>query len=83
MSYPDERDYREWSEMKAEGIEVETMQEYVDEVRGFHDFDEPEPMDAEDYYLSDLAAWDAYLEEQADATTALRSYREIDCGGFD
>jgi len=43
-----ERDYREWSEMKAEGIEIETMQEYVDEVRGFHDFDEPEPYDPYD-----------------------------------
>lgn len=42
------RDYREWSEMKADGIEIETMQEYVDEVRGFHDFDEPEPPDPYD-----------------------------------
>lgn len=39
-----ERNYREWSEMKAEGIEIETMQEYVDEVRGLHDYP-PEPED--------------------------------------
>ena len=44
----EDKDYREWSEMKAEGIEVETMQEYVDEVRGFNDYDEPEPYDPYD-----------------------------------
>lgn len=32
---------RSWAEMKAEGIEIETMQEYRDEVRGLHDYDEP------------------------------------------
>lgn len=31
---------RSWAEMRREGIEVETMQEYRDEVRGLHD-DEP------------------------------------------
>lgn len=41
---------RSWAEMKAEGIEIETMQEYQDEVRGFHDHppDPPDPYD--DYY---------------------------------
>lgn len=28
---------RTWAEMKSEGIEIETMEEYRDEVRGFHD----------------------------------------------
>lgn len=59
--FEDVKDYREWSEMKAEGIEIETMQEYVDEVRGFHDY-EPEPMDAYDYDR-EFGARDAYYEE--------------------
>ena len=58
--------YREWSEMKADGIEIETMQEYVDEVRGLHDY-EPEPMDAYDYEMSGLAARDAYYEDLAES----------------
>ena len=48
LDAPQDRAYREWSEMKAEGIEIETMQEYVDEVRGFNDYDEPEPYDPYD-----------------------------------
>ena len=60
--------YREWSEMKADGIEIETMQEYVDEVRGFHDH-EPEPPDAEDDWREHGAA-DAYLEQQAELEEA-------------
>lgn len=28
---------RSWAEMKADGIEIETMSEYVAEVRGFND----------------------------------------------
>lgn len=59
-----DRDYRSWSEMKADGIEIETMQEYVDEVRGFNDYP-PEPMDPEDYER-EFGARDAYLEEQAE-----------------
>lgn len=34
---------RSWAEMKAEGIEIETMAEYANEVRGFNDYDPPEP----------------------------------------
>ena len=60
MSEP-RKGYREWSEMKADGIEIETMQEYRDELRGLHDH-EPEPLDAEDYERSQGAARDAYLE---------------------
>ena len=44
---------RSWGEMKAEGVEIETMQEYVDEVRGFNDdsmYDEP--ADAYDDYFN-------------------------------
>lgn len=29
---------RSWAEMKAEGIEIETMPEYQNEVRGFNDY---------------------------------------------
>lgn len=43
---------RSWSEMKAEGIEVCTMQEYRDEVMGFHDYP-PEPPDPYDDYYDD------------------------------
>lgn len=39
--------YRSWSEMKSEGIEIETMQEYIDEVRGFNDY-EPDFDDRDD-----------------------------------
>lgn len=42
---------RTWAEMKAEGIEIETMEEYRNEVRGFHD--DYEPLDAYDSYLDD------------------------------
>jgi hypothetical protein len=45
---------RSWSEMKAEGIEIETMAEYQNEVRGFHDY---EPMD--DY---DALEYDRYYD---------------------
>ena len=31
-------EYRDWSELRADGVEIETMQEYIDEVRGFHDY---------------------------------------------
>lgn len=42
---------RSWAEMKAEGIEIETMPEYVNEVRGLHDFaDPPEPDEYDDQY---------------------------------
>jgi hypothetical protein len=39
---------RSWGEMRAEGIEVETMAEYQAEVRGFNDMDPPEPPDPYD-----------------------------------
>lgn len=38
---------REWSEMKGEGIEIETMQEYIDEVRGMNDY--PAMYDDDEY----------------------------------
>ena len=40
---------RSWAEMRAEGIEIETMAEYQAEVRGFNDLDPPEPPDPYDY----------------------------------
>jgi len=42
---------RSWASMKAEGIEIETMAEYQNEVRGFNDY-EPDPPDPgdEDYF---------------------------------
>ncbi len=45
---------RSWQEMKAEGIEIETMTEYQNEVRGFNDYDPPEPDDYDpDYWWED------------------------------
>ena len=39
---------RSWGEMRAEGVEIETMQEYVNEVRGFNDDSMYDPHD--DYF---------------------------------
>jgi hypothetical protein len=50
---------RSWAEMKADGVEIETMAEYAAEVRGFSDFDPPEPPDP--YDLDD----DRYFDEDA------------------
>jgi len=55
MNDPDKRDYQEWSEMAAEGIEIETMEEYRNEVRGFNDYE-----DYEDYLCGDYDYDDGY-----------------------
>jgi hypothetical protein len=50
--------------MKAEGIEIETMQEYVDEVRGFHDYppDPPEP-DGYGHYGDE---WRDFIDDESE-----------------
>ena len=57
MHDPNEKDYQDWSEMKAEGIEVETMSDYVNEVRGFNDYS-----DYESYMLGDPDYDDDYRD---------------------